>query len=144
MSEITASSTYYLNKIFNAPDIVAIIDGFKDEVEKEPLCDYLNKLLTEKGMKKLDVIKNSGIETHSAYRYFSGTRTPLRDSVIQLAFGFGLKYDEAQKLLKAAGQKELNSKIKRDAVIIHALYKGYDIDSVQITLYELGMIILGG
>ncbi len=79
MSESTASSSYFLNKIFNAHDIAPIISRFKDAADSAPFDRYLNRLLAEKGLKRADVIAGSGIELHYAYKYFNGARHPSRD-----------------------------------------------------------------
>lgn len=52
---------------------------------------------------------------------------------MSLAFGFGLNYEETDRLLKIAGVGALYPKNKRDAIIIYALENGmsiYDTDDI--------------
>ena len=52
--------------------------------------------------------------------------------------------DEAQQLLKAARAALLHPKIRRDAVIAFCLYNKKTFVETQLTLYDLGLPLLGG
>ena len=105
--------------------------------------DYITNLSREKQMPPASVIKNSGIDRTFGYQIFSGKRTPSRDKVIQLAFGFRLDYEETQELLKIARRSELYPKIQRDAVFIYALSNCLPLIDVQTALSELSLPLLG-
>jgi transcriptional regulator with XRE-family HTH domain len=94
-------------------------------------------------MKPNQAIKKSGVERTYGHQFFRGRRTPSRDKVIMLAFGFGLDYDETQEFLKAARKSPLHPKIMRDVVIIHALKNNNCIEDVLATLHELELPLLG-
>ncbi|MCL2634663.1 MAG: hypothetical protein FWD34_09155 [Oscillospiraceae bacterium] len=106
-------------------------------------CEYINKLCTERETLPERVIKKSDIERTYGHQLFNGRRSPSRDKVIQLAFGFEMNYDETQKLLTCARKSTLHPRIKRDAVIIFALENGLDIEAVQDTLFEFSISLLG-
>lgn len=127
----TASIARFINR-YNAESM-----GFAE------FHEHLRALCEEKNLSQNDVIKNSNIEENYGRQLFKGVRKPSRDKVIQLAIGLGLDLDEAQKLLTVAGKSWLYPKIERDAVIIFALNRGYDIVSVQSTLHELSLALLG-
>ena len=90
------------------------------------------------------VIKMASIERTYGHQLFNGTRKPSRDKVIQLAFGFRLGVDEAQRLLKIAQKSLLYTKIKRDAVILYCLNNQKSIIETQSVLETLGLTLIGG
>lgn len=99
-------------------------------------------LLNEKGLKKSDVIAKSGIEIHYAYQIFSGAKTPTRDKVVMLCFGFGLSIEEAQQLLKITGYSQLYVKNERESAILYGLEKQMSVVDVNNLLYDLGCDLL--
>lgn len=117
------------------------IDDFVKENEDEfintTLSQHLNELLSQKGMKKSDVIKSACLNDIYAYQIFQGVRAPSRDKVICIAFGFGLDLVETQNLLKFARINELYARSKRDTIIIFAIEEKLDIHTTNELLYEL-------
>ena len=108
-----------------------------------PFHEYINTVCTEKNVTQEHIIKKADIERTYGHQLFRGTRTPSRDKVIQLAFGFELGYEETQKLLSIARKSNLHPKVKRDAVIIYALERELTLDDVQATLFDLNIKLLG-
>ncbi len=82
------------------------------------LADYLQELLAEKGMKRADVVRASGLNATVVYDIFAGKSRPGRNNAIMLAFGLGCTLRETQRLLRLAGASELCPKTRRDAIII--------------------------
>jgi len=105
--------------------------------------EYISNLCAEKGLSAESVIKKAGIERTYGHKFFNGTRTPSRDKVLQLAFGFEMNLEQTQKLLSIAKQSPLHPKVKRDAVIIFVLKEELGIDEAQSMLHELGLSALG-
>ena len=144
MSSEKVSTSTLLRRLFKTASLERVIRRF-DEAEPDvpPFHEYINNLCKEKGIVPEQIIKNADIERTFGHKFFNGTRNPSRDRVIQLAFGFGMDYDEAQRLLTIANRGALYPRVKRDAVIIYALERGLDIVAVQATLHELSMPLLG-
>lgn len=105
---------------------------------KQPLTEYLSQLLKSNKLKKADVIKRSGLNGVYGYQIFDGRREPSRDKIIQLAIGFCLDLEKTKKLLKCAGLGELYPRIKRDALLIHAINNSMSIDETEALLYKMG------
>ncbi|MDR2572701.1 MAG: hypothetical protein LBD23_20735 [Oscillospiraceae bacterium] len=105
--------------------------------------DYINNVCADKGVPQEHIIKRADIDRTYGHQLFRGTRTPSRDKVIQLAFGFEMGYEEAQKLLAVARKSALHPKVKRDAVIIYAFERNLTLGDVQATLFDLGVKLLG-
>ena len=131
-------------KLFMAPSIDRFISESGDDCALPMLKDYLVSLCTMRGLSQADVAKRAHIERSYGNRLFSGLRHPSRDTVLQLAFGFGLTTDETQQLLKVARKASLHPKIKRDAVIAYCLHKTMPLMEAQQALYDMGLPLLGG
>jgi len=130
-------------RLFKAPSIGSYLDEHSGSTFP-PFSDYIERLCEERGEKRESVINRAGIERTFGHRLFNGTRNPSRDTVIQLAFGFGLGCDETQQLLKIAQMSALHPKVKRDAVIAYCLNNGSSLMDAQQTLYDNGLPLLGG
>ncbi len=139
----TGTSTL-LRRLFKAPDLKRFLEGNSTEMEIPLFHDYITELCRTMGQVPERVIKMASIERTYGHQLFNGTRKPSRDKVIQLAFGFGLSVDEAQKLLKIAQKSLLYPKIKRDAVILYCLNNQKSIIETQSVLETLGLTLIGG
>lgn len=98
--------------------------------------EYLNEMLIKYNLEKSEIIRKSGLSGTYAYQIFDGKKSAGRDKLIQLAFGFPLNLEETQKLLRFGGHNELYVKKKREAFVMYALGKGYDINQVNDLLYQ--------
>ena len=94
------------------------------ETMDRSLSDYLFDLLRERGIKRADVVRASGLHQTVVYDIFSGKSYPGRDNAIMLAFGLGCDLVETQRLLRLAGVSELWSKVRRDAIVIWSIKEG--------------------
>ena len=137
------STSSLLQRLFKTNHIGRFIKHFDDQLEYVPFSAYISKLCADRGASPAQIIRKSGIERTFGHQLFSGKRTPSRDKVIQIAFGFGMNYDETQELLKISRKSLLYPKVKRDAVVIYALTRGLGVMEVQATLDELSLPLLG-
>ena len=142
MEEKISTSTL-LSKLFKTRNIGRFMEHYCSQMESQPFSTYLGRLCEQRGVLPAHVIQRSGIERTFGHQLFNGRRTPSRDKVIQLAFGFGMDYDETQALLKNARKSALYPKIRRDAVIIYALLQNLSVIDLQDTLSELSLPVLG-
>ena len=84
------STTELLSLLKSAGDINEYLEKNSESFSAEKPCEYLEKIIAEKGLVKSEIIKKSGIERHYAYQIFSGRKTPSRDKLIMLCLGMGL------------------------------------------------------
>ncbi len=113
-------------------------------IEVRPLSDHLERLLTERGLEKAEVIHRSGVERKYAYSIFTGKRKrPSRDKVLALCFAMDLSADETQQLLKSTGYPPLYAKVMRDSALLYALERRMPLIDVNELLYEMGEDCLG-
>lgn len=112
-------------------------------VDRE-LPDYLNELRAEKGIKRSDIIRASGLNGTFVYDVFSGKSRLRRDNALMLAFGMGCSLRETQRLLRLDGVSELWPKVRRDAILIWCIEHGSTRSEADDELYRLGEKTLFG
>lgn len=132
-------TTEELLKTLKSSSLTAYLHDNKEELSDNPIAEYLRLTIEEKGLKKADVIKNSGIQTNYAYQIFSGLKLPSRDKLICLCFGMALSFNEAQALLKYSGFAPLYPRNKRDSVIIYALQNKQSVIDCNLLLDEYNL-----
>ena len=133
-----------LKQLFRTNNLDFFLKNYEENLHAPDFCQLLKDLCMQKGLSPAQVIDQSQIERTYGHQLFNGTRSPSRDKVLQLALGAGLGVPDTQKLLRAAGKSPLYPKLKRDAVILFGLQKGYSILAVQDALSAYGLTILGG
>lgn len=143
MSEKVNTNTL-MKRLFKAADLDTYLDGNESQLHVPTFGALLEEYCARRRMLPAQVIELSQIERTYGYQLFNGTRRPSRDKVLQLAFGLGLSVEETQQLLRSAGMSPLYPRLKRDAVILYGLRKGCSILTVQESLTQYGLTMLGG
>lgn len=106
------------------------------------LSGHLEMLLSQKGVSRAEVVRRSLLDRTYAYQIFSGEKKLSRDKLIAIAFGLCLSDDEAQKLLKLSGNRELYARDERDALILFALQHKKTILEANELLFDHGHVPL--
>lgn len=109
----------------------------EDTVDRQ-LVDYLAELLADRGIKRSQVVQESGVNGTVVYDVFSGKCKPGRDNAIMLAFGLRCSLRETQRLLRLAGVSELWPKVRRDAIIIWCIDHKMNREKCDDELWQLG------
>lgn len=139
-----SKSTDELNhEIRSATDMEDYLAKNKEYMITCALSEHLNMLLSQRGMKKADVVRGSLLDRAYVYQIFSGDKTPSRDKLIAIAFGLKLSDDETQKMLKLSGNRELYSRDTRDALILFALQRKKTIWDTNELLFSHNFTVLG-
>lgn len=131
-------------RLFQAASVDAFLDENKDACALPAFSEYITELCAAKGQKPEWVIRRGNLDNSYGHRLFSGARNPSRDTVLQLAFGFGLNADEAQQLLRVANAAPLHPKVKRDAVVAYCLAHRQTLEDAQCALFNYELPLLGG
>lgn len=131
------------HEIKDATNIEDYLTNNKENMLTHSLPEHLEMLLSQKGIRKADVVLGSLLDRAYVYQIFSGQKNPSRDKLIAIAFGLRLSDDEAQKMLKLSGNRELYARDERDAIILFALQRKLDIFTVNDLLFKLGVKVLG-
>jgi len=106
------------------------------------LAEYIARLMKEKELKKIDVVKRSRLSEVYTYQILAGMKNPDRDKLICIVFALDSDLKQTNRLLKLGGKSELYAKNRRDSIIIFALEKNLSLEDTNDLLYELGQDIL--
>lgn len=130
--------------LFKTPNLSFFLDYASTDISLPRFHEYISLRCTSEKEVPEHIILRAGLEKSYGHQLFSGRRSPSRDTVLQLAFGFRMSVPEAQELLKVARMSPLYPRVKRDAALIYCLYHGVSFVDTQMILYDLGLPILGG
>lgn len=131
------------HEIKAATDIEDYLSRNKDNMLTQNLSGHLQTLLAQKGVSRADVVRGSLLDRAYVYQIFSGEKTPSRDKLIAIAFGLHLSDDEAQKMLKLSGNRELYARDERDALILFALQQKKTLMEANELLFDHKLNVLG-
>lgn len=131
------------HEIKAATDIEDYLRKNSGNMLSHSLSECLNRLLSQKGITRADVVRGSLLDRAYVYQIFSGEKTPSRDKLIAIAFGLNLSYEETQRMLKLSGNRELYSRDERDALIMFSLQRGMTIFETNELLIDHCSAILG-
>lgn len=130
-----------LNELKNAKDIETFFEAHKNQFINETTSSYLNSMLSLRDINISSVAKHSGAGEY-VYKIFKGDRTPSRDILISIAFGMELSLEETQLLLRISKFAKLDSRSKRDSIIIYGLTHNLNVFQTDDILAEKDMTTL--
>ena len=130
-----------LKELKNAKDINAFLNNNEKKFINETPCSLLNEILLSKNTNIPQVIKNSSSGDY-VYKIFNGTRKPSRQILLTIAFGLKLSLEETQLLLRVSKLALLDSRDKRDSIIIYALVNHLSVFQTDDLLAENGFVTL--
>lgn len=140
--ESTDITDKLFEKLRETDDISLFTKSNADSFVNTTLRDYIEELLSRHGLKKPQIISESGLNEIYTYQIIAGKRNPSRDKLLALAVAMKLDISECQKLLKFGGVNELYPRNRRDAIIIFALRKKLNIFELNELLYDMDEFIL--
>ncbi len=124
-----------LEELLEAPNIDRFVRDH--EFLDLTLSEYLQRLLEEKSLRRIDVIHKAGLNETFGYMLFTGRRQKAsRDKLLALAFAMGLDLKETNRLLQLGEENGLYSKNRRDAIIIYGISHSMDLQAVDEALYR--------
>ena len=126
-----------------SPDFQTFYRENREYMVDKSLAQLLEQLLQEQGISKAKAIKNAEMSEVYGYHIFAGSRIPERGKVLALAIGMGLKLEQVQQLLKAAGYSPLYVKRPFDSVVLYGIMKNMSVAQINELLYDYGMETLG-
>ncbi|MBE5951157.1 MAG: hypothetical protein E7260_06120 [Lachnospiraceae bacterium] len=127
-----------INELMNSKNIAGFTSENALEFEDLLLTDYLSQMLKKYGKTKIDVIKGARLDYTYGYQIFDGRRKPKREKLLQLAFGFSMSVEDANRLLRAGGVNDLYVRSKRDVICMYALQQKMTLEECNMHLYQMG------
>jgi transcriptional regulator with XRE-family HTH domain len=139
----TIQTTDFLKKIKDTKSITEYIRKLDEIPDVPDFAEHLDKLRIERNIKKEHLFMRSGISQTYGHEIFRGIKHTSRDKILQFAIGLGLDVDDTQELLKIGRHAALYPKVKRDAIICHAIANEMDIVNTNALLNDTELIPLG-
>lgn len=130
------------SELINAKSPEQFVRDNQESLGLESVAQYLNSMLIKYNLEKCDIAKRGGFTGNYTYQIFNGNKSASRDKLIQIAVGFPLSVEETQRLLRLGGYSELYVKNSRDAFLMFAIGKRYDIQKINELLYENNYALL--
>ena len=96
----------------------------------------LTELYEQKHLTKAALARQAGMSEVYLHQVFAGRRNPSRDRLLCLCIGLEATVEETQQLLRQAGYAQLYPRVRRDAIILHAIAHGIALSLVNDKLYE--------
>lgn len=127
-----------LNELKEAKAIGDFTSANEEEFETLSLPEVLAQMLEKYKKAKIDVIKAARFDYTYGYQIFDGKKSPKREKLLQMAFGFPLNLDDTNRLLRAGGVNGLYVRCKRDVICMYCLHKGMTLEECNSYLYQLG------
>lgn len=143
MSEKRINTEELLRMMFMESSLDHLMSRERDSLTLPGFADYITALCRQRQEPPERVINRADIEKSYGHQLFSGKRSPSRDTVLKLAFGFEMGYEDAQELLKVARKSLLHPKVKRDMVLVFCLQHRYTLVDTQIALQRYQLPLLG-
>lgn len=127
-----------LQELLSADSLEAVASSKDLKLGERSLSDYLQQLLLEKNLERIDVVHAAGLNETFGYQIFMGTRGASRNKILQLSFAMKLSLRETNRLLQFANTNQLYCKNRRDAIIIFCLNKGCSLQTANEELFKFG------
>ncbi len=135
---VEKSTEELLHELQKAEDVFAFTKENEEEMESISLTELLEQFLKKYQKQKKEVIRDAGMDTTYGYQIFDGRKKPRRDKLLQLAFGFPLTVEEANRMFRAAGVSDLYVRCKRDTICMYCLQQRMTVDECNALLYQAG------
>lgn len=125
--------------LFRALSQVRYVDQMVGDFEGQvDLKQHLTELLRISGQSIAGLAQDMLASKAFIYQIFEGVRRPGRDMLLRMAFAMGLSLEQTQRLLVIAQRGALYPRVRRDAVIIHALQHRHSLHETDETLHDVG------
>lgn len=125
----------------NSDNIENFIKKHESKFISKTSSEYLNEIAAIRNMSISDIAKKSGCGEY-VYKIFRGERNPSRDTLISIAFGMKLSLEETQLLLRISKFAILDSRDKRDSIIIYCITHELEIFQADDLLFENNFVTI--
>lgn len=143
MSETRLKTEELMDRLFEEQNLRRFFSQEAENLILPTFSEYLQAMCRQRIEVPEHIICRANLDKSYGHQLFSGRRNPSRDTVIQLAFGFGMDVDDAQEMLRIARKSSLYPRVRRDTAIIYCLHNHISLIDTQIILDDLDLPVLG-
>ena len=123
-------------ELMEAGDIDSYLRENQESFATAPVAGLLMEIYEQKNLSKAALARGAGMSEVYLHQVFAGRRNPSRDRLLCLCIGLSATVEETQQLLRQAGYAQLYPRVRRDAIILHAIAHGIALPLVNDKLYE--------
>lgn len=123
---------------FKKTDIQEYIENNPESFIEINLKKFWGEILESSSMSKSDIINKSDFSYVYFYDVIAGKKIPTSDKIIRLVLAMHLSLDQCQTALRYCGKSQLYPRIKRDSILIYAIFHGYTVLQTQELLLKSG------
>lgn len=139
-----------LSRTREAETILRDADGYEEGIERirgvlmgDTIREYFAALLDRHGLTVAEAVKRADLDKDFGRQILIGERMARRDYYIRLAIGMGLSFPETQSMLNFVGHGPIYAVRERDAAVLYAIQRGYNLMQTQYLLDEHDLPVLG-
>ena len=122
-------------ELMDTADIDTYLTENEDCFLRRETAQLLSELYKKQALSKAALARKAGMSEVYLHQVFSGRRKPSRDRLLCLCIGLEATLDETQQILRQAAYAPLYPKRRRDAILIHGLLHGVEIDRLNDKLF---------
>ena len=130
------------HELKRSPSVGDYLQNNREELASDSLPVLLQALMTEKGLTKADVVRESNMNEVYAYQILSGVRHPSRDKLLCICLAMKASLEETQDILKRSGFAPLYARSQRDSIIMYGFAHGQTILELNGSLFDHGEAVL--
>lgn len=132
-------TTQNIMQMLSSPEGIDQLDNDHALRSSEELfTQQLRRHLRVHGVSSTELGAKTSLSRSFIYQILGGDRIPGRDVILRMAFVLGLGVEETQSLLRAARRGQLYPRIRRDALLIHALNRHMPLEEAEALLAGRG------
>lgn len=133
-------STNELEELLNnTEDVNKILEEISSNLIDISPGNFLRKLVATVEDSNGKFLDKLNISTSYFYDILNNRRIPGRDVFLQFLIVSGCNFNQIQDALKKCGYRQLYSKNRRDAVIIHTVMKSFSLAETDILLDSMNL-----
>ena len=122
-------------ELMEAAEVDTYLSENQDYFIERDVSELLTALYKKRSLSKAALARKAGMSEVYLHQVFSGRRKPSRDRLLCLCIGLEATLDETQQILRQAAYAPLYPKRRRDAILIHGLLHGVEIDRLNDKLF---------
>ncbi|MDR0929692.1 MAG: helix-turn-helix domain-containing protein [Oscillospiraceae bacterium] len=128
------TTSHLTGLLANEKDIQPTLDLLEDLSPRT----YLHTLLQRRGQTISGLADEIHMSRPFVYQIFEGLRRPGRDVLLSMAIVLRLTLEEAQRLLTLFERGILYPRVRRDALLLHAVAQGFTLPMTEALLEQHG------
>ncbi|MBN2878373.1 MAG: hypothetical protein JXN65_01975 [Clostridia bacterium] len=132
-----------LEEIDNSLSLAEFLQNNEGQFELLTIGEYIELEIAKRGLKKEQIIRDSGIIKRYFNQIISGAKSPTRRYIIRILLSMELDLPDIQWYLKACDYNQLFVKNKRDAIIIYCVNQKLSVKECNEMLNNVGLENLG-